>query len=42
VLYGKYYKDVREAVAISLCGSDVAELQKVMKVRMIIINSNIG
>jgi len=32
VLYDKDYKDVREAIAISLCGSDVAELQKALKV----------
>jgi len=32
VLYDKNYKDVREAVALSLCGSDVAELQAILKV----------
>ena len=32
VLYDKNYKDIREAVALSLCGSDVTELQIVLKV----------
>lgn len=32
VLCGNKYKDTREAVALSLCGSDVAELQAAMKV----------
>ena len=32
VLYGEDYKDVREAVAISLCSSDFAELQTALKV----------
>ena len=33
MLYDKNYKDVREAVALSLCGSDVTELQTVLNVR---------
>ena len=32
MLYEKDYKDVREAVALSLCGSDISELQTVLKV----------
>ena len=32
VLYDKDYKDVREAVALSLCGSDISEMETVVKV----------
>ena len=32
VLHGNKYKDIREAVALSLCGSDVSDLQATMKV----------
>ena len=32
MLYDKNYKDVREAVALSLCGSDVTELQTILNV----------
>ena len=32
MLYGNKYKDIREAVAISLCSSDVVELQAAVKV----------
>ena len=35
VLYGNEYKDIRQAVALSLCGSDVAELQATVRVRNI-------
>ena len=34
MLHGNKYKDVREAVALSLCGSDVTELQAAVKVWM--------
>ena len=32
MLYGNKYKDIREAVALSLCGSDISELQAAIKV----------
>ena len=32
MLHGNKYKDIREAIALSLCGSDVAELQAAIKV----------
>ena len=32
VLYGNKYKDIRQAVALSLCGSDVDNLEKAVKV----------
>ena len=39
MLYGNEYKDIREAVALSLCGSDIAELQAAIRVRNISIHT---